>query len=151
MKYGSYALISPVTHQFEKEPDLFWIIEPPTSGDELNLSQFLSGDRIVLLPGGARMSHPAVNLEIAHREIALTFGGTNIEGDDGKPILTNKNTIEEVEAVLRSMPHAMVMEIWHAIADAVPGWGPVKQAEPANKVDEKAIEEPKNLEAGKVE
>jgi hypothetical protein len=125
-KFGKYALISPVTHQFDQEPEMFWIIEPPTSGDELALSQFLSIDRIVMLPDGTRVQRPAVNLEVAHREIALTFGGTNVEGEDGKPILTKESTVDEIEAVLRSMPHDMVMEIWKAIADAVHGWGPVK-------------------------
>jgi hypothetical protein len=125
-KFGKYALVTPVTHYFELEPELFWIIEPPTSGDELALSQFFAVDRNVMLPDGSRVLRPAVNLEVAHREIALTFGGTNLETEDGKPILTKENTVEEIEAVLRVMPHEMVMEIWRAIAGAVPGWGPAK-------------------------
>ena len=129
--FGSYALISPVTHSFEKEPNLYWMINPPTSGDELALSQFLSQDRVVMLPDGTRISRQAVNLEIAHREIALTFGGTNIEAEDGKPILTKDSTVEEIEKMLRTMPHPMVMEIWDALAAAVKGWGPIK-ADPKN-------------------
>ncbi len=131
-KYGSYAFISPVVYHFEREPEFTWTIKPITSGDELALSQFLSGDRIVLLPGGARVSHPAVNLEVAHREIALSFAGTNILGDDDKPILVAGATPEEIEAVLKKMPHEMVLELWVAVGDAVPSWGPVKQVDPKN-------------------
>jgi hypothetical protein len=126
IKFGNYALITPVTHQFEKEPDLFWIINPPTSGDELAVSQFLSFDRMIMTPDGTRISRAAVNLEIAYREIALTFGGTNIEDEDGKPVLTKESTVEEIEKVLRLMPHAMVMEIWQTIGDTIPLWGPSK-------------------------
>ena len=143
IKFGKYALITPVTHQFDKEPDLFWIIKPPTSGDELKLSQFLSTDRVILKPDGTRVTRPAVNLEIAHREIALTFGGTNLTDMDDKPILSKDSTVEEIEAVLRIMPHVMVMEIWSAIADGVPGWGPVKAKKDVKK-DAKEDLDPKN-------
>jgi hypothetical protein len=129
IKFGKYALITPVTHPFEKEPELFWIIAPPTSGDELNLSQFLAIDRLVMMPDGTRVSRPAVNLEVAHREIALTFGGTNIAAEDGQPILTSESTVDEIEEMLRAMPLEMVKEIWKAIADSVPGWGPVQPKE----------------------
>ena len=135
IKFGNYALIAPVQHDFVKEPKLYWIINPPTSGDELALSQFLSQDRVAMLPDGTRVSRQAVNLEVAHREIALTFGGTNIKAEDGKLILTNESTVEEIETMLRSMPHEMVMEIWGAIAEAVIGWGPAKKIVPGVVTD----------------
>jgi hypothetical protein len=135
--FGKYAILSEITHQFEKEPDWWWKIKPPTSGSELYLSQFLSAERIVLLPGGARVSRPATNLEVAHREIALLFGGTNIPSDEGV-ILSPEATVEQVEAVLVTMPHEMVLEIWRAIGEACPGWGPVKAVPPAAKKEDES-------------
>lgn len=125
INFGKYAILSEVVHTFEKEPDWYWKIKPPTSGSELQLSQFLSAERVVLLPGGARVSRPATNLEVAHREISLLFGGTNIPSKDGF-ILKPDASIEDIEAVLSAMPHDMVLEIWKAIGDACPSWGPVK-------------------------
>ncbi len=131
--FGNYAIIDVVEHHFEKEPDWVWKIKPPTSGDELAMSKFLVQNRVEQDASGVRREFPPTYTEIAYREIALTFGGTTIPkgGKKGKslteggdPILSESARIEQIEAVLRKMPHEMVMEIWGAIADAVPGWGP---------------------------
>ncbi len=131
--FGKYAIIDKVEHHFDKEPDWYWNIKPPTSGDELAMSKFLVQNRTEVDQYGVRREFPPTYTEIAYREIALCFGGTNIPkgGKDGKsveeggdPILSDGARIEQIEAILRKMPHAMVMEIWGAIADSVPGWGP---------------------------
>ncbi len=131
--FGSYAIIDVVEHHFEKEPDWVWKIKPPTSGDELAMSKFLVQNRVEIDPSGTRREYPPTYTEIAYREVALLFGGTNIPkgGKKGKsveeggdPVLSSGAKVEQIEGVLRRMPHAMVMEIWGAIADAVPGWGP---------------------------
>ncbi len=131
--FGRYAIIDVVEHHFEKEPDWVWKIKPPTSGDELAMSKFLVQNRVEIGPDGTRREFPPTYTEIAYREIALCFGGTSIPAggkkgksleDGGKPILDDSAKIDLIEAVLRKMPHPMVMEIWGAIADAVPGWGP---------------------------
>lgn len=122
--FGKYAIIDAVEYHFEKEPDWVWKIKPPTSGDELAMSKFLVQNRVEVDATGTRREFPPTYTEIAYREIALCFGGTNIPKANGDPILKADARIEQVEAVLRKMPHAMVMEIWGAIADHVPGWGP---------------------------
>ena len=131
--FGSYAIVDAVEHHFEKEPDWVWKIKPPTSGDELAMSKFLVQNRVEIGVDGTRREFPPTYTEIAYREIALTFGGTTIPKggkggksveDGGDPILKDDARVEVVEAVLRKMPHPMVMEIWGSIADAIPGWGP---------------------------
>jgi hypothetical protein len=126
MKFGSYAIIDVVDHHFTKEPDWIWKIKPPTSGAELELAKFIHQNRVITGVDGIRREVPPVNLEIAHREVALTFGGTNIPDEEGKPILKDDANVFEVEAVLRAMPHEMVMEIWKAVGDASVTWGPAK-------------------------
>lgn len=132
-RFAKYAIFDAVTHNFEKEPDWWWKIKPPTSGDELVMAKYLVNNRVEVGADGVRREFPPTNTEIAHREIALCFGGTNIPKDDekpvadgGEPILKLGDPVENIETVLRSMPHAMVMEIWNAIGDAVPGWGPYR-------------------------
>jgi hypothetical protein len=130
MQFGKYAIVAPVTHHFEKEENWWWKIEPPTSGDELNISKFLVQARVITGPDGVRREYPPTDTEIMHREIALTFGGTNIPATDkpveegGEPIIKSGDPVEIIEALLRQMPHEMVIEIWEALGEAVPNWGP---------------------------
>lgn len=137
--FGNYAIIDKVDHPFEKEPEWVWKIKPPTSGDELAMSKFLVQNRVEVDVTGTRREFPPTYTEIAYREIALCFGGTNIPkggkggkpvDEGGDPILQEDAKVEQIEAVLRKMPHPMVMEIWGAIADAVPGWGPQRPKAP---------------------
>jgi len=130
MKFGKYAIIDPVTHHFKEEPDWWWKITPPTSGDELARSKFTLQNRIVTDPMGVQREYPPTNTEVMHREVALLFGGTNVPADDDTPILAENQPVENIENVLRQMPHGMVLEIWEAIAEAVPGWGPLARVSP---------------------
>jgi hypothetical protein len=129
--FGKYAVVDPVVHHFALEENWWWKIKPPTSGDELNLSKFTMQNRSIVGPDGVRREYPPTNTEIMHREIALVFAGTNLPADTdkpveegGEPILDPKAKVEEVERVLADMPHEMVLEIWDAIGEACPGWGP---------------------------
>lgn len=129
MNFGKYMVVDGLTHNFEKEPDWYWKIKPPTSGDELAMSKFLAYSRSILKADGTREEYPATWPEICHREIALLFAGTNIPRGEksvlegGEALLKERASIEEIEAALHKMPHSMVLEIWQAIGDAVPGWG----------------------------
>ncbi len=132
MNFGKYAILKPVTINLKLEPEWTWSIKPITTGEELQLSQFLNTERVAVLNDGTRIGRPATNLEVACREIALSFAGTNIPGEDAKPILSKDATIDEVEAVLKSMPHDLVMELWEAVGEAVPTWGPAKPKKKAS-------------------
>jgi hypothetical protein len=144
MNFGKYAIIDEITHHFKEEPEWFWKIKPPTSGDELEMSRFFVQGRVQQGVDGVRRDYPPTNLEVCHREIALTFAGTNIPKGDkaveegGDPILKDGAKTHEIEAVLRQMPQAMVLEVWGAIAEAIPGWGP---AVPKVKSSEEETEE----------
>jgi hypothetical protein len=131
--FGKYAIIDPVEHPFDKMPEWFWKIKPVTSGDELAISKFLVQARVEMGVDGVRREYPPTNTEICHREIALTFAGTNIPLDDstpveegGEPYVKEGARIADIEAALRGMPHEMVLEIWYAVGEACPGWGPVR-------------------------
>ena len=141
--FGKYAIIDPVKYQFKQEPDWYWMIKPPTPADELVVSRVLMTDRSRTGPDGTREVLLTSTLEVALREIAVTFAGTNIptSESDPTPILPKNATWEQVEALLLEMPREMVSELWIAVGDAVPGWGPAKQAKPA-KSEETSEEKP---------
>ena len=129
MKFGGYSIAEPITHFFEKEPTWWWRVMPITSGHELEIQKFSIINRIVTDMGGQRHEFPPTIQETAYREIALTFGGCNITHEmlnaDGKGLLLESGAgIAEIEAVLRDMPQAMVDELWKAVGDANPTWGP---------------------------
>ncbi len=124
MSYGKYAILTDVEHTFEKEPEWTWTIKPVTMAAELAIAQFVARDRFVVFPDGTRASRPITTQEISMREIALTFRSTNVKGEDEKLILSDDAAIDQVEAELAKMPPAMVLEIWKAVGEACPPWGP---------------------------
>ena len=132
MNFGKYAVIQPVSFNFEEEPDWSWTFRPPTSKDELELQAFLLHSRSITV-GGRTETHPPTMMEIAFEEIALTFGGTTIpkfRREDGewvatdKPLLSDNASKQEIKKVLGEMPTEMVLEIWNQMGKLVPNWGP---------------------------
>jgi hypothetical protein len=137
IQFGKYAVLDAVTHRFEKEPEWYWKIRSVSASDEIALQKLLY-QRKVVTNGASREEIIPVNMEIVLREIALTFAGTNIpkyREEEGKlvpvmvdgevvPILREDASPDEVEAVLKKFPKEMVMEIWDAVGDANPTWGP---------------------------
>jgi hypothetical protein len=144
-QFGKYAVLDKVKHVFEREPDWWWMIKPPTAADELAVARVLSTDRSRIELDGTRTVLLPMTLEVAMREVAVTFGGTNIpmSDDDPTPILKEGASWEQVEEMLKFMPRDMLIELWIAVGEAVPGWGPAK---PKQKPEEKSEEdsEPKN-------
>jgi hypothetical protein len=126
--FGNYALIDPVRHVFEREPDWWWMIRPPTARDELAVARVLSTDRSRIELDGTRTTMLPMTLEVAMREVAVTFGGTNIPTSetDPAPVLKEGASWEQVEEILKEMPRDMLIELWMAVGEAVPGWGPAK-------------------------
>jgi hypothetical protein len=126
--FGKYAIVSDVKYNFKLEPDWYWMIRPPLAEDELQVSKLLATDKSRIEGDGTRVVQMPTTLEIAIREIAVTYGGTNIptSENDPTPVLKKDTSWVEVEALLKKMPRALVLELWEAVGEAVPGWGPAK-------------------------
>jgi hypothetical protein len=122
MNFGKYAIVNTVTYKLQDEPDWFWKIKPFTTNAEIEVSKFLSSETEKSV-GEFTVRVPAVSLELAVLEIALTFAGTNIPGESG-PIIHSSATFEDVEKIVRNMPRKMVLELWEAVGEACPGHGP---------------------------
>ena len=126
MSFSNYAILTPVVHQLEKNPELTWSIRPPTTKDEIALSRFYTEGRITFMDG-QRFTYPWSNIEIAIRQLAMLFGGTNIpkSEQDASPALTEKASIAEIENFLGNLPTEVIKELWAALGQVAPGWGPV--------------------------
>jgi hypothetical protein len=132
-KFGKYAVIEPITYVLKEEPNWYWEFKPPTARDELNLQQFLFQRRTRTTRAGETEQIPPTIMEVTFHQLALTFGGTNIpmyelkDGDwveTGKPILGKDAAVEEIKDVLGEMPSELVLELWEALGEHVPNWGP---------------------------
>ena len=130
--FGSYAVIENIRFKFADEPELWWEIKPPTTGDELSLTRFLTTGRATYnADGGIETEGGPSWLDILIFEIALLFGGTNIPADQDKPLkdggapyLIIDEGVDVIQGKLSAMPLEMITEIADKIAETVPGWGP---------------------------
>ena len=102
------------------------------------MQKFMAHNRYEVGADGVRREYPPTTMEVCHRELSLTFGGTNIPSDvekpvaeGGEPILKSGASLQEIENVLREMPPEMVMEMWEALGEAVPGWGILPKVKPS--------------------
>jgi hypothetical protein len=128
--FGKYAILGPVTVELDQEPDWTWTFKAVDGGVELERSKFLLHNRVVEI-NGVRREQPPTYLEICHRELALTFGGTTIPKDvtepvkdGGDPLIPEGANVQQVEAIIRSMPPALIRELWAKLGQSFPEWGP---------------------------
>lgn len=131
MNFGKYGLIGITKHEFEDEPQWYWNIKAVTSGMELDNSKFLAHKRLIATQEG-RTEMPPTVMEVAFHEIALTFGGTNIPEDESKPveeggapIIPDNASVDAIKEKLKLFPRKLLMEIWRAIGETYPYWGPI--------------------------
>lgn len=132
--FGKYAILQPVKYSLKEEPDITWTFRPPTSADDLEMTKFLNRGKITMGFEGTVREAPPTWLEICHRELAVTFGGSTLAYEDGTPVLSDKATIQEVEAIVRLMDPKLVQELWEALGAHVPGWG-VSKPKPIDNTD----------------
>ena len=134
--FGEYAVEGPYEYHFARYPEKYWNILPVSSGHEVARAKFLMYNRIAETADGTRFEQPPVAREIAHREIALLFGGTNMTTKGGESVLPASPPLSAIEFLLDKMPPDMVNEIWVEIGRLYPKWGPsdpkVWTAEAAN-------------------
>jgi len=127
MNFGKYSVVDSLEHHFELEHEWYWLIRPATSGDDLAMAKYYVDNTRSVIIDGKRVEQPPLWMEVMYREIAMLFNGTNIPKDPKKPnvsVLDNKSSIQEIEAVLATMPEKMVEEIWKALGETNPFWGP---------------------------
>ena len=146
-RFSNYAGNSPVEYHFKRDPGLKWYIKYATAHDEHAMMIFATSAGIFIGTNGQPVTRYPNIVEIAWREIAILFAGTNIPAQEidqdlldacatqeevdklvtALPRLSNNATIDQVEALIGSMPQVMVVELWKALGEINPGWGPRKE------------------------
>jgi hypothetical protein len=116
MNLGKYAIVNASEYHLKEEPEMYWTFVPISSEQELELAQFLT--KYFAVPAGDQTVYDW--LMIAWRELAMTFGGTNITEDDGKIILEKSSDIPTREIVLKKLPMKLVAELWTALGEINP-------------------------------
>lgn len=110
--FGKYAVIDPVTYNFQDEPDFWWKIKPITSADEMDLQRWRLQRN--------KANNPITWIEGAIREISLCAHSTNLPGAG----LEDGGSVSQFEELIKQMPPSMLGEIWVAVGEANPLWGP---------------------------
>lgn len=106
--FGSYSK-EQHTHYLEKEPDLYWKFNYPTSKDEAAMEHF--------------MRRSPTTVEIFVMELALTFAETNIGEEDGEPFITAEMPLGVKQAHIEKIPYDLLCELAGALREFAPGWG----------------------------
>jgi len=143
MNFGKYTVVGSLEHHFELEPEWFWRIRPATSGDDLVMAKYYVEESRAVVIDGKPVEQPPLWMEVMYREIAQLFDGTNIPKDPKKlnvSVLGKNPSILDIEAVLQTMPEKMVEEIWRALGETNPFWGPriYQQEQPSESLSETA-------------
>ena len=122
--FGKYAIVDNAKHTFKDMEDVYWEFRTSTSLDELAMAKFYA-ERSEDLEGEPDLGQVGPHwIEVMWRELAMLFGGTNLSDSKKKPILKDDAGIDAIESVLKQMPQRMIVELWIALGEAVPGWGP---------------------------
>lgn len=112
MDFGKYAVIDNVTYNFEKEPELWWKFRPATVADEMEMQRWISN--------GSKQNIQPTWVDVAYKQIAMVSVATNIPGAG----LEEGGSAIQFEELLKSAPIEMFGELWAALGDVNPLWGP---------------------------
>lgn len=97
-----------LVHNLEKDPEHFFEFRFPTSEDEMALERYIDTGHTLL--------------EAQIYQIALIFEATNLEIEEGTPVLTKGDPIAMKLTTLAMMPLGMVEELSEAVAEFYPDW-----------------------------
>jgi len=112
MLFGKYAVVDNVKHNFEEEPEWFWEFRPASVADELEVQRWLQKEsKKEFKPGW---------LDMAVKQIALCSVKTNIP----EAGLEEGGKLTQFEELLKQMPMDMLSELWVALGEVNPLWGP---------------------------
>jgi len=128
MLFGNYAIVDNVPYTFEKEPTWAWEFRPATVADELELQRWLQRE--------GRQEIKPTWIDIAIQQIALLSVKTTLPGAG----LEAGGSPAQFEQLLKQMPTDMMGELWVALGERNPLWGPPRppQSDPQPTEDASA-------------
>jgi|GEM_PF-5192589 len=135
-RFGNYAVINAIKHEFEKDPQLNLSFRAPNAADELKVAQYVS--RQIPMPGSTPPYRYPNTMEVMMFEIATLYDGSNIENsptpasvpmsENIMELISTNTSFAAVYSFISCMPLTMLREVWIAMSAAIPGWGPEKKA-----------------------
>lgn len=141
INFGDYAIADSITYYLKKMPGTWWKFKPVTSGMELDRSKFMIHNRVITTSDGIQYDQPPTSLEIAYRELALTFDGSSLQRENGEQAIPIGSSIERIEALLRAFPQELIIELWVELGRHFPKWGASSPEPPQENTDTTPEEE----------
>lgn len=145
--WAKYAVLDNSKHVLELTPEYYWEFRPVSTADEIRVQKEIAGRTMII---GDRISGPT-QMELAIIELASSFAGSNLPADsddpDAKvvPALKDKASFQEVYDYLCTLPVALVDELWRALGEVNPTWGPKKAPKLPEKEESPEPEEGESL------
>jgi len=122
--FGQYAILDSKRYTLEKEPEWYWEFKVITSKDEVTYAQWQDAHVRHVEIDGRPVSLAPMGFEAAWYELAMSFAGTNIPGDDGTPIVKPEMSMDEKQEVLKTFPGDLLSELWLGLKSVYPFLGP---------------------------
>lgn len=107
------------TYMFPNIQNGWWRLKSPSAEGELSMENFFG----VCDFEYNQSKHRSRLIQLAIREIALTYDGTNLIFKDGLS-LEQSASIDEIESFLLRFPNQTIIGIWYAVGEVYPAWGP---------------------------
>lgn len=127
--WGDYIILTNTRHTLAQLPEFYWDIAPVTSRDEINAERELQ-KRTKFEPdpaGGPPFFIPPVQTDVAVVEIAASFAGCKMPGSVGGIAPPSKGaSFADVLTYVEDLPYSVVQELWKAVGEVNPTWGPRK-------------------------
>jgi hypothetical protein len=111
--------IKQFTYTFPNIRNGWWRLKSPSEEGELSMGKFPE----VCDYEYNQSKHRSKLIQLAIREIALTYGGTNLVFEDGLS-LEQSASIDEIESFLLRFSNQTIIGIWYAVGEVYPTWGP---------------------------
>lgn len=116
MDFGKYATVDNVTYEFEKDPEMKWVFRPVTTADEIEMQRWIAKK--------SKADEAPSMLEVAHKQLSIVSQSAVIPGCG----LENGGSRVQFEELLNAMPLEMMGELWQALGEVSPLWGPPRPA-----------------------
>jgi len=113
--FGPYKK-EPIKHFLRLLPEEYWIINHPTSEDEVRRYKYISSEELCVM-------------DIALYEISLLFGGCSLKFSNGVSLSGLITAPMDIKLLyFGSLPSEFILEIWEAMGE-IPNWGPATSGE----------------------
>ncbi len=131
MNLSKYAMLGEAKYPLKLEPELYWTFKPVSGAMQIELAKWLQDNAETITDEkGVTYQVPPYWVSAMIQELTLSFAGSNIllseelTGEKAVPMFPEGMPIEEVGKAIALLPMPLLIELWVALKERNPQWGP---------------------------